>query len=83
MLNDLGDLPHQLFGCALLTRLPVDVETDLGMLDQTRLRRLGDRPHRCTVIKALANTPRTTLFLHLALQVAPCHIEAHGITIHM
>ena len=83
MLNDLGDLPHQLLGRALLTRLPVDLETDLGVLDQTRLRCLGDWPHGRAVIKAFADTPGAPLFFHFALQVAPRHIQANGITIDM
>jgi hypothetical protein len=35
------------------------------------------------VIKALADAPGTTLLLHLALQVAPRHIQTNGITVHM
>ena len=38
-----------------------------------------DRANGCRVVERLADAPGATLLFHLVLQVAPRHVQAHGV----
>ena len=42
-----------------------------------------DRTNGRAVVKGFANAPRTALFLHVVLQIATRHVQAHGIAVNV
>src|SRR5512133_2014999 len=76
----LADIPDQLRHVAALAVLAVHLQRDVRVRHVAGLRRGRDRADRRRLLESLADAPGPALLLHLALQVAACHVQADGIT---
>ena len=59
----------------------IDRQHDAALREMTHVAHAVDRAHRGAHVKALANFPRFFLVAHAALQIAPRHVQANGVTI--
>src|SRR6185312_1698954 len=78
---DLRNLPDEVAHLTLLATDAVDIESDLDLREVFDPRRRGDAPHGGRAIEAFGDAPRAAELLHLALQVAACHVESHRIAV--
>src|SRR6185312_8206127 len=79
--DHLWNFPDEIGDPALLAANAIHIQSDLHFRDVLDPCRRGNAAHGCRAVESLGDAPRSAELLRLALQVAPCHVEPHGVAV--